>query len=194
MSFLPSFRPDAVLLDVFKAFPDTSRPLLDYHEALLRGPSPFTPAERELIAAYVSGLNACQYCHGVHTETAQAFGVPEGLLGELLADLDTANIEEGLRPVLRYVRKLTLTPSRITAVDAEDVFAAGWDERALHDAVSVCALFNLMNRLVDGLGIHADQAYYGTAAGRLSGPAGYAGVRTLLDGTPPPSGEAPGDR
>ena len=125
MSFLPSFRPDAVLLDVFKAFPDTSRPLLDYHEALLRGPSPFTPAERELIAAYVSGLNACQYCHGVHTETAQAFGVPEGLLGELLADLDTANIEEGLRPVLRYVRKLTLTPSRITAVDAEDVFAAG---------------------------------------------------------------------
>jgi AhpD family alkylhydroperoxidase len=41
----------------------------------LRGPSPFTVAERELIAAYVSGLNACGYCHGIHRVTADAFGV-----------------------------------------------------------------------------------------------------------------------
>jgi hypothetical protein len=58
MSYLPSLKPDSVLLDVFRAYPDAARPLLDYHEALLRGPSPFTVAERELIAAYVSGLNA----------------------------------------------------------------------------------------------------------------------------------------
>jgi alkylhydroperoxidase family enzyme len=67
MGYLWSLPERAVLRDVFAAFPVTSRPLLEYHQALLRGPSPFSVAERELIAAYVSGLNACGYCHGVHT-------------------------------------------------------------------------------------------------------------------------------
>lgn len=180
MSYLPSLPRDAVLLDVFKAYPDHARPLLDYHQVLLRSPSPLTVRDRELIAAYVSGLNACTYCHGVHTATAEAFGVPEGLLSDLLADVETAAIDARMRPVLRYVRKLTLTPSRMTPSDAEAVFAAGWDEQALHDAVSVCALFNLMNRLVEGLGITAGEAYFGAAAGRLSREAGYAGLRAAL--------------
>jgi len=50
MPCLPSLPDDAVLLDVFHAYPQTSRPLLEYHQALLRGPSPLSVAERELIA------------------------------------------------------------------------------------------------------------------------------------------------
>jgi hypothetical protein len=68
-----------------------------------------------------------------------------------------------------------LTPSRMTPQDDEAVFAAGWDERALHDAVSVCALFNFVNRLVEGLGIQADAGYFGLAAERLASQ-GYAGL------------------
>src|SRR5690349_7984961 len=81
MTYLPSVPDDAVLLDVFRAYPEIYRPLLDYHQALLRGPSPLSIAERELIAAYVSGLNACRYCHGVHQATAQAFGIGDGTPG-----------------------------------------------------------------------------------------------------------------
>ncbi|HEY2960400.1 MAG TPA: carboxymuconolactone decarboxylase family protein [Actinomycetota bacterium] len=65
-------------------------------------PSPFSVAERELIAAYVSGLNACDYCHCVHSATAQAFGLDEGLVAALL-DVDAAPIDARMRPVLRYV-------------------------------------------------------------------------------------------
>lgn len=36
--------------------------------------------------------------------------------------------------------------------DAAAVYDAGWDEQALFDAVSVCALFKLMNRIVEGSG------------------------------------------
>jgi uncharacterized peroxidase-related enzyme len=179
MSYLSSLKPDAVLLDVFRAYPDAARPLLDYHEVLLRGPSPFTVAERELIAAYVSGLNACGYCHGVHSATALAFGVADGTLEALLADADTAPVDERLRPVLRYVRKLTETPSRVTPGDAEAVFAAGWDEQALHDAASICGLFNLMNRVVDGLGLRAGDEYFALSSRRLA-DIGYAGLRDVL--------------
>jgi hypothetical protein len=52
----------------------------------------------------------------------------------------------------------------------------GWDEHALYDAVSVCALFNFMNRLVEGLGIRADPGYFNLAAERLA----IQGYATLL--------------
>jgi uncharacterized peroxidase-related enzyme len=179
MSYLPSVPDDAPLLEVFRAYPDTAGLLLDYHQMVMRAPSPFTQAERELIAAYVSGLNACRYCHGIHRVTAEAFGIPEGTVTALLDDVDTAPVEERMKPVLRYVGKLTLTPSRITPSDAEAVFAAGWDERALYDAVSVCALFNLMNRLADGLGVTVGDDYLNTAGRRLA-DIGYTGLKNLL--------------
>jgi uncharacterized peroxidase-related enzyme len=179
MTYLPSLPPGAVLLDVFRARPEIYRPLIDYHQALLRGPSPLSAGERELIAAYVSGLNACGYCHGVHAATAQAFGVPGETLTALLADVGSAPVAERLKPLLRYVGKLTSNPAKITPTDAEAVLEAGWDERALHDAVAVCALFNMMNRLVDGLGITGDAEYFGVAADRLHGQ-GYAALRDLM--------------
>jgi AhpD family alkylhydroperoxidase len=110
MTHLPSLPPEATLLHVFRAFPDTARPLLDYHQALMRGPSPLSIGERELIAAYVSGLNACSYCHGIHTVTAAEFGITQETLSALLTDPDTAPVPGRLKPILRYVRTLTLTP------------------------------------------------------------------------------------
>jgi uncharacterized peroxidase-related enzyme len=181
VTYLRSLPPDAALLQVFKAYPDTARPLLEYHELVMRGPSPFTAAERELIAAYVSGVNACTYCHGVHAATAEAFGMPAGQLAAALDDLDTAPVDERLKPVLGYVGKLTATPSRMTPADADAVFAAGWDERALHDAVLVCALFNFMNRMVDGLGVRAADGYFLISAARLH-QHGYAALAALLAG------------
>jgi len=180
MSYLRSLPAETTLLQVFKANPDPARHLLELHEVLMRGESsPFTPGERELIAAYVSGVNSCDYCHGIHTITAEAFGVPEGLLAAAVADLDSAPVDDKLKPVLAYVGKLTRTPSRVTEQDAEAVFAAGWDEHALHDAVLVCALFNFMNRMVEGLGIRADEAYATTSGLRLK-EGGYAGLAGLL--------------
>ncbi len=179
MTYLPSLPPGAVLLDVFRARPEIYRALLDFHQALLRGPSPLSVADRELIAAYVSGLNACGYCHGVHQATARAFGVPEGTLTALLADVDSAPVAELMKPLLRYVAKLTLAPAQITPADAQAVLDAGWEEQALHDAVAVCGLFSLMNRLVDGLGITAGEDYFADAAGRLA-DAGYSGLRDLI--------------
>jgi hypothetical protein len=45
------------------------------------------------------------------------------------------------------------------------VLIAGWDERALHDAASICGLFNLMNRIVDGLGLRAGDEYFAPSSG-----------------------------
>ena len=107
--------------------------------------------------------------------TAEAFGVADSLLQSLLSDLETAPIESRLRPVLRYVRKLTNLPMRIVQSDIDTIYDAGWDEAAVHDAVAVCALFNFMNRYVEGLGITADPGYFKLAGDRLHRD-GYAGL------------------
>jgi uncharacterized peroxidase-related enzyme len=180
MSYLRSLPGEAGLLRVFKVYPGPVQPLLDLHEQVMRAPSPFTAAERELIAAYVSGLNACRYCHGAHAAAAEAFGVPPGLVSALVADIDSAQVDERMKPLLRYLGKLTRTPAQLTKADADEVFAAGWDDRALHDAVLVCALFNFMNRMVDGLGIRTNPDHL-TMAGERLRRIGYAGLAALIE-------------
>jgi uncharacterized peroxidase-related enzyme len=177
MAHLPSLPAKATLLDVFKTFPETNRPLLEFHEALLRGPSPFTEAEREMIAAYVSGLNGCRYCHGVHTATAERLGVPEGVVGALLAGDAKVDIPAKMRPVLAVAAKLTEQADSVTKSNVDAVFAAGWDGQAYYHLVATVALFNFMNRLVEGLGIELDPAYVGVAAQRLAD----GGYRPLID-------------
>lgn len=179
MTHLPSLPEGATLLDVFRAHPASAGPLLDYHEVVMRGPSALTVAERELIAAYVSGLNSCGYCYGVHRITAALFGMEEDAVAALVHDLDSAGVDDRMRALLRYVCKVTATPSRIAGADARAVLDAGWGEDALHDAVAVCALFNLMNRYVDGLGVAADDAYLEVSGKRLA-DGGYAGLKDLL--------------
>ena len=50
--------------------------------------------------------------------------------------IDAAPVEPRLKPLLRYVRKLTQTPSRMTPDDAEAVYDVGWSDEALLHAVS----------------------------------------------------------
>ncbi len=130
------------------------RPLIDLHQKLMRNDdSPFTIAQRELLAAFVSGTNACNYCVGAHTATAVEFGVEEELISSLLNDIDTANVDENLKPIFKFVKKLTLEPTKMIQSDADQVFDAGWSERALYDAIIICCLWSFMNRLVEGLGL-----------------------------------------
>ena len=65
---------------------------------------------------------------------------------------------DALKPIFHYVKTLTLSPARVTDAQAQAIRDAGWDDRAIHDAVAVCALFNFMNRLVEGMGVESSEA------------------------------------
>lgn len=153
MPFISSWAEDASVWDVFRADLEIYRPFIEFTEALMRGPSSLTVTERELIAAFVSGVNACEFCYGGHSAVAVELGIDEALLEELLADIETASVDAKLKPILKLARKLTLEPSRVGQSDADAIFEAGWDEKAFRDSVAVCAYFNYMNRIADGFGI-----------------------------------------
>ena len=96
---------------------------------------------------------------------AEAFGIAPELLDALVGDLATAPIDERLRTVLVYVEQVTTAPARITEADAARVLAHENGEALLHDAVAVASLFAMVNRLVDGFGITADDEGKAAAAG-----------------------------
>jgi uncharacterized peroxidase-related enzyme len=158
MTLFPSLPENPHLADLYRKFPEHVKPILEYHDLLLRGESPLTVAERELIAAFVSGLNACNFCFGAHKLYARAFGIEEAVVDALIENVASAPIDEKLKPILSYVAKLKDLPTRITPADARAVYDAGWSERALFDAIEVAALFNYMNRIIEGAGVTFDFA------------------------------------
>lgn len=62
-------------IDVFRNFPETSKAIGALHETIMRRESAFTLGERELMAAFVSVLNGCDFCSGVHGAAPEAFGI-----------------------------------------------------------------------------------------------------------------------
>lgn len=152
MPFFKSLPEDAGPANVFGTYTEIYGHWSKMGQVLMNGPSPFTPGEREMIASFVVGTAGCRFAYVAHSAAAYEWGIEEGLIDKLLEDLDSAPVEERFRPLLRFVRKLTLTPNKMTQADADAVFDAGWDERALHDAIAVTARMSFMNRLVEGFG------------------------------------------
>lgn len=154
MSFFPSIIGAADVVALFKRFPKSVKPLLEYHDIVLRDEnSAFSIGERELIAAYLSSLNNCEYCFTAHRRYAEAFGIDGALFGAMEVLLDSTALPANMVSILEYARKLTLQPALLKQDDADAVFAAGWNDDALFEAVSICALYNFMNRIVEGAGI-----------------------------------------
>ena len=152
MPFFKSLQDNAGPASVFTKYPDIYRLWSQMSEALMNGPSPLTQGERELILAYAAGVAGCRFVYVAHSEVAYARGIERGVLDRLLEDLGTAPLEARLKPLLAFVRKLALTPGEMSQSDADAVFAAGWDEQALHDAIAVTARAAFMQRLVEGHG------------------------------------------
>ena len=165
---------------VMRRYPGQAMPMMEFSDNILRsGECAFTPQQRELIAAYVSGLNNCTYCYGTHKATAEAFGIGDGLLESMLVDLESADVEPAMLPVLRYAGKLTLTPSKMVQSDADAIFAAGWDEDCFHFTVMICGMFNMMNRIMDGYGVR-NTAEFRLDSGRRLAEQGYKPVAAAM--------------
>lgn len=114
----------------------------------MHGPSAWSVADRELMAAYVSKANECAFCAGAHSAIAARAYRDKQMVAAVFADLDSAPIPEPLRATLRMLGKLT----REHTVDADDmraVLATGVSRQQVEDALAVCFLFNTASRFAD---------------------------------------------
>ena len=132
--------------------PETAVPLNALAEALLRADNTLTRGERELIAAYVSSLNECQFCQASHSAFA-ALQLDGGMdvVEQVKRDPDSAPVSDKLKALLHIAAKVTKDGRSVTAEDVEAARAAGASDVEIHDAVLIAAAFCMFNRYVDGL-------------------------------------------
>lgn len=111
----------------------------------MRGPSDWSVADRELMAAYISKMNETEFCVAAHTATS-VLAYNDG--AKVSATLETAPLGEPLRATLRMLGKLT-RESNVDADDIRRVLAAGASEQQIKDALAVAFAFNVTDRLAD---------------------------------------------
>jgi len=86
----------------------------------------------------------------------------------VLEDWRSAPIDAKLRAQLAFLEKLTLRPDEVRPRDVEPLRAAGLSDEAVEDAINVCALFSIYDRMADSLGWYLPEpAGYGASAQNL---------------------------
>ena len=103
------------------------------------------------MAAYISRINNCQFCIGAHTATASQASGNAAMVAALLAELESAPIEEPLRATLRISGKFT-QEGKLSAGDVRLVLDTGVSRNEVEDALAVCYAFNVTNRLANAFG------------------------------------------
>ncbi|MEO8147256.1 MAG: peroxidase-related enzyme [Bacteroidia bacterium] len=132
--------------------PETGKPLYDLAQVLLRGESPLTEAERELIAAYVSSLNNCMYCMSSHAAAARClFGDEKNIVDEVLQDMNQSHVSDKMKALLHIAGRVQVLGKEVTEQDITAARNYGASDRELHDTVLIAATFCMFNRYVDGL-------------------------------------------
>ena len=147
---LPSHLPGIRAAMAFR--PETAQPLNDLVDALLTAPNSLTPAERELIATYVSRKNDCYYCATIHGAVAAAhLDGDEDLVRSVKADFESAEISPKLKALLNIAGKVQLGGKHVSGDDIARARAEGVSDVEIHDTVLIAAAFCMFNRYVDGL-------------------------------------------
>jgi uncharacterized peroxidase-related enzyme len=158
------------IIGLMRFRPETARPLNELAEVLLRGPGTLSPGERELIAAYVSGLNECAFCCGSHSAFAAAQLDGGMTVVDLVrADPDAAPVTVKLRALLRIAAAVQDSGRKVTEDLVDAARAEGASDVEIHDTVLIAAAFCMFNRYVDGLGTVGpdDPRLYAESAKRI---------------------------
>lgn len=140
------------IVSLFMYDRDTAGNLSAMAETIMRRErSGLSQGQRELIAAFVSRANECQFCYRSHSSCAKEY-LGEELVDEVIEHINPGAVPPKMRALLSLAAYVTtLNREGIAhAVEAAKEYQASDEE--IHDTVLVAAFFNMCNRYVDGLG------------------------------------------
>lgn len=156
--------------------PETTKPLNELAEVLLRSENSLTRGERELIATHVSYLNDCFFCQNAHGGLAQHYlSCDLEQMDKMKSHPDSAPISEKLKALLTIAASVQKGGKYVTSEQIEKAKALGATDLEIHDTVLIAAAFCMFNRYVDGLGTWApeDRTFYVSRA-KARAEEGYA--------------------
>ena len=161
--------------------PETSKPLNELAEALLRADNSLTRGERELIATHVSYLNDCFFCQNAHGGLAQHYlSCDLEQMDKIKMSPETAPISGKMKALLSIAGSVQKGGKYVTTEQVQKAKGLGATDLEIHDTVLIAAAFCMFNRYVDGLGTWApeDRMFYVNRA-KARAEEGYANYNPL---------------
>jgi uncharacterized peroxidase-related enzyme len=161
--------------------PETSKPLNELAEVLLRSENSLTRGERELIATHVSYLNDCFFCQNAHGGITQHYlNCDLEQMDKMKMNPETAPISEKMKALLSIAGSVQKSGKHVTSEQIEKAKNLGATDLEIHDTVLIAAAFCMFNRYVDGLGTWApqDRMFYVNRA-KARAEEGYANYNPL---------------
>lgn len=177
MAYVDQIGESPNLVDLFQAYPDVGKHVLGFLEAAFTLSDELSRGDCERVAAYVSAVNGCSYCHTIHAHAAKVCGIDPDLLPAF--DLSDKAADEKWRAAYAYARQITVAPGGVTDELTAACRQSGWSDVAITQIAMVATGFNLMNRLVDGLGLEGSDEFLLSAGERL-GTISYGGTAEKL--------------
>lgn len=160
------------ILHLFRFKRRSTDHLVRFTEEVMHGPSPLSPGLRELIGAYFSKHNQCSFCSDAHAAAAAEF-LEEGLVDEVLRDVETSRLDAAHKALFRYIGKLAKHPERVIASDINQLKEAGWSEEAIYDALTVASVFKFYNTWNNGSGVQSMRSSDYLYSGKVLNTLGY---------------------
>ena len=114
------------------------------------GNDPLPPLLRQEIATFVSRLNHCTYCTASHSADVEILGGDVEAMAQAAADLDTAPLDEKMRALFAFLRKIVDSPGNFGESDWHEAMDAGWRNDELESAIYVAAWYQFMNTIATG--------------------------------------------
>lgn len=147
-------------------------------EALLRAPGTLTSAEREMIAAFVSSRNECEFCWASHrAAAANHLNGDYATVDAVCEGSPQAPISAKLRALLVIAGQVQQSGRNVTAESIAAARAQGATDLEIHDTVLIAAAFCMFNRYVDGLATTPAEPEQYDAMGARMAHQGYEGAR-----------------
>lgn len=140
------------ILKCFATNPAFARQMVDVSSSLLFCDGALARRQKELIATYISHLNACQYCFDSHGFFLVVHGASRQTVDDIAAN-NLAQFSEAERDLLLYLGKVERESFKATTEDVQHLRELGWLEEQIAEAVLVATMMGFCNRVANAFGL-----------------------------------------
>lgn len=183
VSPFPSIARDAGVNAVVARFGGAAPTIMAVFAEAMEQRSELSPGLREVIAAYTSALNDCQFCECSHAHAALAHGMDAGLVRAIRAK-DLSKLNDRHRPIFQFARSIALTPTEVEREHIEAIVDAGWSEQTAFDVLFVVSAFAMINKAASTAGLYLSEEV-GAQVGAFIATKGYLRTAKAVSASSP---------
>ena len=138
--------------DKFRAFRAMSNDLM-------KGESPLSELEREMIAVVVSSQNRCHYCLSSHGAAVRALSGDAAFGDALVHNYRAVKLSKRHRAMLDFAAALKDAENMNAAAEREKLMNAGFCHRAVFHICAVASFYHMTNRIATATDMQPNREY-----------------------------------